>query len=123
MTTRKTKTAIPAGLKLPAADATASTGTRIAAPTLAEVRRMLRVDEDDENDRILVSLIETATERANLQAPTAPAAMGRMAIMQAVGWLYEMPTDYSANWWQRSGAETTLAPWTRRRAGRIGKAD
>lgn len=94
----------------------------IAAPTVAEARTALRLDDDaaDAADEILQPLIDVATERVNRVAPCAPAATGKQAILQAVSWLFEMGgMDYSANWFQRSGAASTLKPWKVPRAGPI----
>lgn len=94
----------------------------IVAPPMAEVKAALRLDPGSAYDAILSPLVAAAVERANRQAPDAPAAMGRLAVFQAVGWLFEYGggTDYGANWWTRSGAGSTLKPWTVRRAGLIG---
>ena len=91
------------------------------APTLAAVKRALRIDEDD-LDAMLTRQIAAGTERANRQAPGAPADTAHEAIIRFVAHLYEMApgeTVSPTGVWRRSGAEGLLAPWTVRRAGVI----
>ena len=106
----------------------------IVAPSMYEVLAALRLDDPDENasdlekeaagmqEEILYPLLNMATERAKRVAPDAPRDVATAAILQAVGWLFQYSggADYSANWWQRSGAATTLKPYVRRRGGLIG---
>ena len=90
-------------------------------PTLAEIRWACRIDtEGAEEDRRLEQLLAMAKVRADRQAPDAPAAIRREALLMAICWRHEGQTDYSANWWQRSGAAGMLKPWAVRRAGTIG---
>ena len=95
----------------------------IAAPDLAAVKLALHVD-DEADDANIQRMIRAGTERANLQAPGAPADTAHEAIMLFVGHLYEQPSgglDVSqAGIWRRCGAEGLLSPWTVRRAGAIG---
>lgn len=94
-----------------------------AAPlSLADLKLALRIDED-EFDAMLTRNLEAATERANRQAPDAPAATKNEAIIRFVGWLYEGPgwdDGSQAGAWRRCGAQGLLSPWTVRRAGVIG---
>ena len=94
----------------------------IAAPDLAAVKVALRVDGGDDDAR-LSRLIRAGTERANRQAPDAPADTAHEAIIRFVAHLYEGPSGAEisqAGIWRRCGAEGLLSPWTVRRAGAIG---
>ncbi|MDE0201596.1 MAG: phage gp6-like head-tail connector protein [Rhodospirillaceae bacterium] len=91
------------------------------APTLAETKDALRID-DDALDGVLTRQIAAGVERANRQAPSAPGDTWREAVLRYVAHLYEMaPGEESSptGVWRRSGAEGLLAPWTIRRAGVI----
>ena len=93
----------------------------ISEPTLATVKLALRIDGDD-TDAQLTRNIAAATERANRQAPDAPAHTATEAVIRFAGWLYDGPvhgTISEAGAWRRSGAQGLLAPWTPRRAGVI----
>ena len=96
----------------------------IDPPDLAAVKLALRIDdENDVDDANLSRVIRAGTERANVQAPDAPADTAHEAIIRFAGYLYEAgPTlDISqAGIWRRCGSEGLLAPWTVRRAGAIG---
>lgn len=101
----------------------------IEAPPIEDVRKALNIDEAegagdiaDQNER-LTHMVAVAVHFANKQAPDAPEAVGKEAVIRMVGWLYEGPSGVSmsnAGAWRRSGAEGLLARWTVRRAGVIG---
>ena len=90
-------------------------------PSLSEIRFACRIDDfGPEQDGRLLQLLAMAKTRADRQAPDAPAAIRKEALLQAICWRYEGYNDYAANWWQRSGAASMLKPWATRRAGTIG---
>ena len=95
----------------------------IAESLLAAVKLALRID-GDEFDTELSRNIQAATERADRQAPGAPDATTREAVIRFTGFIHEGPTATAghneAGIWRRCGAEGLLAPWTVRRAGVIG---
>ena len=91
---------------------------------LAAVKLALRIDGDD-FDTELARNIEAAQERADRQAPDAPDATTREAVIRFAGFVHEGPTATAganeAGIWRRCGAEGLLAPWQVRRAGAIGE--
>ncbi|MDE0378662.1 MAG: head-tail connector protein [Rhodospirillales bacterium] len=92
----------------------------VTAPPLATIKTALRVDENDDDDR-LTQIAAAAAERANRQAPDAPEHIAREAMLRYIGWLYEGPShdagfDVSGAW-RKCGAKGMLSPWTVRRAG------
>ena len=94
----------------------------ITAPTLADVKTALRVTTT-ESDSQITRNIAAATERANRQAPDAPANTAHEAIILFCAWLYEAPAadeGSQAGAWRRCGAAGLLSPWTVRRGGVIG---
>ena len=94
----------------------------IDPPDLAAVKLALRVEEDH-GDANLSRMIRAGTERANVQAPDAPADTAHEAIIRFVGYLYEAgptPDVSQAGVWRRCGSEGLLSPWRVRRAGVIG---
>ena len=95
----------------------------VDVPLLEAVRLALRID-GDEFDTELSRNIQAATERADRQAPDAPDATTREAVIRFAGFMHEGPTATAghneAGIWRRCGAEGLLAPWTVRRAGAIG---
>ena len=95
----------------------------VDVPLLEAVKLALRIDGDD-FDTELSRAIQAATERADRQAPDAPDATTREAVIRFTGFMHEGPTATAghneAGIWRRCGAEGLLAPWTVRRAGAIG---
>ena len=95
----------------------------VDVPLLEAVKLALRID-DDEFDTELSRNIQAATEHADRQAPDAPDATTREAVIRFAGFMHEGPTATAghneAGIWRRCGAEGLLAPWTVRRAGAIG---
>lgn len=99
----------------------------IDAPAVDVVRRAVWIDGDPDADREVNSrlneLIAAGTALANDQAPNAPAAVAHEAIIRFVAFMFTGPlpieTSYPAIW-RRTGAAGLLAPWTVRRAGKIG---
>ena len=108
---------------IPAAPEAESDPAVSGTPSVADLWIALRLDPPadatSDTGRRLAWALAMAVERADRQAPAAPAAARREAIFMACGWLYE-GFAYSANWWQRSGAASCLKPWTVRRAGAVG---
>lgn len=89
---------------------------------LAATKTALRID-GDEFDAMLLRLLETARQRVEREAPTAPIATRREAIILYVGWLFDMPSADElsmAGVFRRSGAQGLLSPWKVRRGGVIG---
>ena len=88
---------------------------------LEAVRLALRID-GEEFDTELSRNIQAATERADRQAPDAPDATKREAIIRFCAWLHEgaQTEGAEAGIWRRAGSESLLGPWTIRRGGMIG---
>ena len=95
----------------------------VAAPSLATIKGALHIDVDDHDTR-LTELAETAEALANAQAPDAPAAVAREAMLRfiAAGFegSYASSDDNTAGLWLRSSAKGLLSRWTPRRAGLVG---
>ena len=95
------------------------------ADLLAAVKLALRVD-GDLTDSQLTRNIAAAVERADRQAPGAPASTRTEAIIRFVSYLHDgiaLDAYPSPSLWRRSGAMGLLAPWTVRRAGAIAETD
>lgn len=99
----------------------------LIAPTLDQMKLALRLDVGNELDAELTDLAAAALERATRQAPNAPEATARRAMLAFIGYLHDMPSGdpHMGNLqsaWRLCGAQAMLGPWTVRRAGIIGGA-
>lgn len=106
------------------ADDSGTSTTGNTAPSLELIRTALRIDDYSEEDERLQQIAEAAVTFANRQAPDAPAAVAREAMLRFIGWAWEGPSASAgfdeSGAWHRSGAKGLLSRWQVRRGGVIG---